>query len=307
MSSFDRVLVVDDDVEIAKLLEINLKKFGYEVSLHHRAKGSLEAAREFKPSLILLDVMLGDNIGYQVARSIRCDRLLYKTPILFQSVIAEDRDVNHAYSEGGDGYLTKPYTREFLEKKINHMKALRDDVERRCSSTQFASLALLRREADHLLFRDDPFGLCYLFVDGLPAYHRSRATEAIDHLTQITGRSIRDTIKNAGFFETTPCHLGGGYFMVMVGIDDRKRFVECVQDTFTSKIRAGGPTFEAGNDNGNSRSEKPMRLLIGRTDTTKQHYAHANEMFESLRKIEQVSKQHAHLARKKSGHEHWAE
>ncbi len=224
MPSPKRILVVDDDDDIARLLESKLSNLGYDVCVHGQARGALDAAKRFNADLAILDVMLGDGIGYQVARAIRQDPLLYRIPVLFQSVLNEKREVDHAYTEGGDGYLTKPYSLDRLVDSLSRMSRLAEELELRCPLTGLHSLVHLRREIDHHLFRDEPFALFYVIMDGLTSFHHKVDRVQIEQISRTIGQAIKQTIENAGFYETTPCHLGGGYFMVLTKLDDRKRF-----------------------------------------------------------------------------------
>lgn len=304
MSSFLRILIVDD-ADIATLLQAKLTSFGHQVHVHHRAKGAVEAARECNAQLVILDVLLNDGLGYQVSRAIRSDPLIYKTPILFQSVIEDERDIRRAYADGADGFITKPYSLKTLTEHVDRMYALRHEMEQRCPITDFPSLTLLRREVDHRLFRDQPFALAYLFMDGLTAYQRSRANGAIAKVAASTALAIRETIKNAGFYETLPCHLGSGYFMVMLGIDDRRRFHGCVTTAFQQVLSHHDTPAIALSHEAAGAPASHFRLLVGITHTEGHAFAHAGEMFQALKKLENVSRRHETTLKKAAGHDAW--
>ncbi len=100
------VLIVEDDRNIADLLRLYLEKEGYEVRLAYDGLKGLEKFREFKPDLVLLDVMLPGMDGWGVCRSIRQDS---KTPIIMLTAKSETEDKVSGLKQGADDYITKPF------------------------------------------------------------------------------------------------------------------------------------------------------------------------------------------------------
>src|SRR5918996_1630889 len=79
-----RILVVDDEAGITRLLKLNLERTGkYEVREENFGARALEAAQAFRPDLVLLDVMMPDMDGGDVAASLKADPALRKTPVVF--------------------------------------------------------------------------------------------------------------------------------------------------------------------------------------------------------------------------------
>ena len=84
MSSVKRILVVDDEAGFARLLKLGLERTGrYDVRVENRARGALESAREFEPHLILLDCLMPEMDGREVAVLMRADEKVKRTPIVF--------------------------------------------------------------------------------------------------------------------------------------------------------------------------------------------------------------------------------
>ena len=82
--SMKRILLIDDEPSFTRMLKLNLEETGeFEVREENRGRFGLDAAREFKPDLILLDVIMPDMSGGEVAYQIKADRNVKKTPIVF--------------------------------------------------------------------------------------------------------------------------------------------------------------------------------------------------------------------------------
>ena len=104
-----RVLVVDDDPVIQRLMQVNLEMEGYEVALAADGQQAIDRARELRPDVILLDVMMPVKDGWQVAAEIRDDPELSATKVVFLSARAQDADVQRGTDLGVAAYITKPF------------------------------------------------------------------------------------------------------------------------------------------------------------------------------------------------------
>jgi two-component system, OmpR family, response regulator len=110
MNSRKRILVVDDEVIITRTLRVFLEGTGsYEVRTENSSTKALQAAREFKPDLILLDIVMPDVEGGEVAAQIQGDRDLTGTPIVFLTSLVQKREVRQSGGEiGGFPFIAKP-------------------------------------------------------------------------------------------------------------------------------------------------------------------------------------------------------
>jgi DNA-binding response OmpR family regulator len=103
------ILMVEDDEDMARLTGRMLSRNGYEVLLAFTAAEARERARESKPDLFILDVMLPDGDGFSLCVEIRRDS---DAPVLFLTGKKDPEDKVTGFERGGDYYLTKPYIRE---------------------------------------------------------------------------------------------------------------------------------------------------------------------------------------------------
>lgn len=101
-----RILVVDDDPKILKALDQALRQEGYDVSRAADGEEALRLARELKPDLVVLDIMLPKMDGFEVCAQLR---ELGSTPVLILSARGEEMDKVVGFNVGADDYLTKPF------------------------------------------------------------------------------------------------------------------------------------------------------------------------------------------------------
>ncbi len=128
-----RILIIDDERSFTRMVKLNLEKTGdYEVREENRAPAALAAAREFRPDLILLDVIMPAMDGGDIAAQIQRDRHLKSTPIVFLTATVSRREAGtDGLNSGGALFLAKPVSLEGLIQCINeHLaKASPQDAE----------------------------------------------------------------------------------------------------------------------------------------------------------------------------------
>lgn len=114
----DKILIVDDDINICEILEFNLKNEGFDVTCAYSAEEALNTLTE-DFSLILLDVMMGGMSGYKMAEQLRSDN--NHTPIIFLTAKDTENDMLTGFSVGGDDYISKPFS---IKEVIARVKAV---------------------------------------------------------------------------------------------------------------------------------------------------------------------------------------
>jgi DNA-binding response OmpR family regulator len=116
-----RILIVDDEAPFARMVKLNLERTGaFEVRTENRAANAVVAAREFKPDLIILDVIMPNMDGGDVQGQIKRDRALRDTPIIFLTATVSKREAGEGgLNSGGELFLAKPVSVENLVSRIN--------------------------------------------------------------------------------------------------------------------------------------------------------------------------------------------
>jgi len=117
----EKILIIDDDVDTLRLVGLMLQRQGYEISAASNGSQGLAKALEERPDLILLDVMMPDMDGYEVARRLRKNPVTVNVPILMFTAKTQLDDKVAGFEVGADDYLTKPTHPTELQA---HVKAL---------------------------------------------------------------------------------------------------------------------------------------------------------------------------------------
>jgi phosphate regulon transcriptional regulator PhoB len=125
-----KIVIVEDEAELASLIEYNLSRHGYEPLVLGGGSGTLRALEQAKPDLILLDVMLPDVDGFELCRQIRQSPGLSRIPVLFLTARSDEVDRVLGLEIGGDDYMTKPFSpRELIARVKAHLRREEMDAE----------------------------------------------------------------------------------------------------------------------------------------------------------------------------------
>lgn len=123
------ILVVDDETDLLDLIEYNLKKEGFQVLKAENGEQGIAVAKENKPDLVLLDIMMPKMDGLEAVEIMRKDDDLKRIPIIFLTARSDEKTEVEGLNKGGDDYITKPIS---TTKLISRIKA----VMRRFDETQ---------------------------------------------------------------------------------------------------------------------------------------------------------------------------
>jgi CheY-like chemotaxis protein len=120
-----RILVVDDDPTILRLLQVNLEMEGHEVLPAEDGFEALATLRAQRPEVVLLDVMMPGLDGWQVCERIRADEdaAIASVPVVFLSARAQESDLARGAEVGADAYVTKPFDPLALVELVERLAA----------------------------------------------------------------------------------------------------------------------------------------------------------------------------------------
>jgi len=116
-----RILVVDDEAELVKAIQIRLEQAGYEALIAYDGQEGLEKAKKEKPDLIILDLMLPKMDGYKVCGLLKADTRYNKIPIIILTARAQESDEKLGLEIGAAAFITKPFQHEAVLGKIKEL------------------------------------------------------------------------------------------------------------------------------------------------------------------------------------------
>ncbi|MBZ0137456.1 MAG: protein kinase [Planctomycetes bacterium] len=114
----ERILIADDSRELRTVLSAQLRKLGFDVQVATDGQDALDRARTFKPTLVIMDIMMPKLSGLQATKRMRDDKTLSGVPIILMSQLGEEQDVVEGIEAGADEYLVKPFRQAELAARV---------------------------------------------------------------------------------------------------------------------------------------------------------------------------------------------
>ena len=149
-----RILVVDDEADVTELLDYKFRQAGYAVRALNDPLRAIGLARDFRPDLIILDVMMPELTGVQLLRMVRADALLQDTPVIFLTAKAETADKVKGLESGADDYVAKPFdVRELMLRAQALLRRAKSAAAK--PSTRLAAGALLLERKGRVQSREE--------------------------------------------------------------------------------------------------------------------------------------------------------
>ena len=118
-----KILLVDDEEDLVETISMRLEANNYDVISAYDGQEALKKAREEKPDLIILDIMLPKLDGYQVCRMLKFDRTLNKIPIIMLTAMGQEEDQKTGVDVKADAYIIKPFDSKVLMDKVKELLA----------------------------------------------------------------------------------------------------------------------------------------------------------------------------------------
>lgn len=289
-----RILFVDDDADLAELVKTKLTSEGHQAFVINTGDGAFEYAKQVKPDICLLDIMLPGSTGYQICRKIRKDPELYRCAIMMLTALGEEPEIIHGMEQGADDYLVKPFKLERLMDKIASLNALLSTLDQRNRVTNLPGTDAFKRELNHQLARGTAIACVYVDAVGFEAFCKVHGQEGQVKALELIAKLLTSTTKALGIYETHIAHMGRQHFVVMMKLEDYERychhlaaiFDEDVKRLYTAQEVQQGYISAIARDGREARCPI-MALAIGVAHTQHRQFKSAKKMFEVLAQVRQ--------------------
>jgi CheY-like chemotaxis protein len=125
MEKREKILLVEDEEELIRIVETYFRDEGYEVRIAMNAEEALTVLEKFVPDIIVSDVRMGRMDGFQFLEVLRATPARKNIPFIFLTIMDDRQSVERAAKMGAEGYLTKPFDVEDLHEKVKQVLAKR--------------------------------------------------------------------------------------------------------------------------------------------------------------------------------------
>ena len=236
-SDRELVLVVDDDEQMLKLVKRVLERAGFECIAIGDGHAAHDAAIDWRPDIIVLDLMLGATTGEEILVELRRDFRTRLIPVVFLTVRSSLKDKVEHLLNGADDYVTKPFIPEELVARLKAVITRATTTRDLNPLTGMSGNSDILREITHRLVAQERFAVLYPDIDAFKSYN--------DHYGFLRGDDVIKTLSTIilEVLEANPSkrhfagHVGGDDFVVLT----EPSLAEPIADEITRRFDAAVP------------------------------------------------------------------
>jgi len=234
--SHPKILVIDDEVNIASFIKDFLEEEGFHVITAHTGKDGLEKASQELPNVILLDVQLPDMNGYTVCEGLRKHIHLRNTPIVMLTARTGQHDELVGLKAGADDYLTKPINTARLLARINAV-ILRNIRELDANPlTHLPGNSSIAQEIEDRIRGNKPYAIIYMDLNNFKAFNDKYGFIRGDEAIKLTAKIITAAFDQNKHPEEFVGHIGGDDFVCTAAPERAKEICEDIISNFDKSI-----------------------------------------------------------------------
>jgi diguanylate cyclase (GGDEF)-like protein len=232
-----RILVVEDDPNIRRVLTLQLEDAGYEVDAAEDGVKALEQVGRHVPDLILLDVMMPKMSGYEVCERLRQDFQTSRVPIIMLTAKSALDEKVEGFEHGANDYLTKPYRQEELLARVK--AALQWSRTQRESNplTGLPGNTSIEQELNRRLDANEPFAYCHCDPDHFKAFNDYYGYSRGDEAIKMTASVILQAVEEHGTENDFVGHIGGDDFVYITSPAKAEIIGERICAEFEKRVR----------------------------------------------------------------------
>jgi len=281
-----RLLVVEDDVDIANMLKIYFSGMDFEVDLAHRGSDALEKTKHVLPHLIVLDIMLPDIDGYEVCRNLRTSTRTSHIPVIFLTQKDERSDRLQGLELGADDYITKPFDIEEL--KLRVQGAIRRSERESLTDPRSGLPAgrLIEEQLRHII-REKDWALLDMRMNHFEPFRDVYGFVASDDVVRFAAMIIGEVVDELGTRNDFIGHAGGDNFVVITAEGAAAPLKQRVKERFAAEVqthynfidRQQG-FMQAPKPDGGSEKVPFMTMSVGIVSPSQQSFADIREITE---------------------------
>jgi diguanylate cyclase (GGDEF)-like protein len=293
----DLIIVVDDDEDILRFVEVNLRLQGFDVLVAHDGQEGLELIEKHRPDLAVVDLMMPGLDGLELTRRLRSDPMTVALPIIILTAKGMTVDKVVGLTAGADDYLVKPF--DTLELVARVRSTLRRNQEYREVSPLTGlpgNNRILREIADRVRGGSD-YAVCHLDIDRFKSVNDAYGFVRGDEFITALARSLHRAVMAAGLPPAFLGHIGGDDFVVVCtpdqvraltnrAVEDFERYADELYDPIDSQRGY----LELTDRRGNVQQARLVTISIGVALSPARRFADPREVIAVAAEMKTVAK-----------------
>ncbi|HEX6498142.1 MAG TPA: response regulator [Micromonosporaceae bacterium] len=291
------ILVVDDDVDIARFVEVNLRLQGYDVLLAHNGAEGFDLARAHQPDLAIIDLMMPVVDGLELTRRLRADPMVGLIPIIMLTAKGLTVDKVHGLSHGADDYVVKPFDTMELIARVQSMLRRTHEIREVSPLTGLPGNIRILREIADRTHGGTPFAVCHIDIDRFKSVNDAYGFARGDEFIVALAEALRRAVVAVGLPSAFLGHIGGDDFVVVCHPDQVRPLTEqavvdfeAAADGLYDPVDAERGYLELTDRRGNVRQANLVTLSIGVALSASRTYSDPREVVSVASEMKTVAK-----------------
>ncbi len=293
----DLVLVVDDDPDIARFVEVNLKLQGFDVAVAHNGEEALELINLRGPDLAVVDLMMPGVDGMELTRRLRADPLTSSMPIIMLTARGLTVDKVLGLTAGADDYLVKPFDTLELVARVNSTLRRNQEYREVSPLTGLPGNTRILREIADRVRGGTEYAVCHIDIDRFKSVNDAYGFARGDEFITALARSLHRAVVDVGLPPAFLGHIGGDDFVLVCTPDQVRPLTEravvdfeAVADRLYDQVDARRGYIELSDRKGEMRRVNLVTLSIGVALSTNRKYADPREVVAVASEMKTVAK-----------------
>ena len=232
-----KVMVVDHDLEVVRILEVNLAHANLEVISARSGAQALAKAVSENPDIILLDAVLPDHESLEICRQLKESHQTGHIPIIIIGSDGEGDETTTGVINGADQYITKPFDPNEV---VTLVEAYFRQIERATNTsplTELPNQAQVHNEVTSLIEQNKTFAAIHIDIDNLKAFNRAYSFDDGDRAIQLLADILREAVRLFGNPDDLAGHLGSDNFVIITSIQKTRILCQRIIADFDVRIR----------------------------------------------------------------------
>ena len=230
-----RILVVEDDVDIANMLRIYFTGQDYQVEVANRGTDALRLCQKQIPDLVVLDIMLPDMDGYTICRELRTTTRTSHIPIIFLTQKDKRSDRIAGLELGADDYITKPFDIEELKLRVKSAIRIHQRMNMTDPRTGLPSSRLIEDQLRQLM-RADGWTMLLVGIDHLAPFNDTYGFVASGEVLRFTALLLNDVVDELGTLNDFIGHASSETFVIITMEKNVASMVEQLRKRFNEEV-----------------------------------------------------------------------
>jgi diguanylate cyclase (GGDEF)-like protein len=293
----DLILVVDDDADIARFVEVNLKLQGFDVVVAHDGEQALELIGLRNPDLAVVDLMMPRVDGMELTRRLRANPLTASIPIIMLTARGLTVDKVLGLTAGADDYLVKPFDTLELVARVNSTLRRNQEYREVSPLTGLPGNTRILREIADRVRGGTAYAVCHIDIDRFKSVNDAYGFARGDEFITALARSLHRAVVDVGLPPAFLGHIGGDDFVLVCTPEQVRPLTEravldfeAVADRLYDATDARRGYLELSDRKGDARRVNLVTLSIGVALSTNRVYADPREVVAVASEMKTVAK-----------------